>query len=142
MPSVILSVVFAPFAIILFGLLLKKTYSRMPAKKQTTLHSHHSKKTGTEQTPATNAKGAEKFSAPQKSSDRKSNSIDNEELKMVIVIRTDLKMEKGKMAAQCCHSAVEAAEITRDVCTFYSLTHSLSLRYISFVYLSASCSFS
>ncbi len=30
------------------------------------------------------------------------------ELKQVIIIRQDLKLQKGKMAAQCAHAAVEA----------------------------------
>eukprot|EP01080_Neovahlkampfia_damariscottae_P009114 gene9114-1204_t len=30
----------------------------------------------------------------------------NEECKMVLCVRTDLKMGKGKMCAQCCHAAV------------------------------------
>lgn len=34
-------------------------------------------------------------------------------LKQVIIVRTDLKMEKGKIAAQCSHAAVEALEKTR-----------------------------
>jgi len=29
-------------------------------------------------------------------------------MKQVILVRTDLKMDKGKMAAQCCHASVEA----------------------------------
>nr|ACO15445.1 Peptidyl-tRNA hydrolase 2, mitochondrial precursor [Caligus clemensi] len=29
-------------------------------------------------------------------------------LKMVLVVRTDLKMSKGKVAAQCCHAALDA----------------------------------
>ena len=32
----------------------------------------------------------------------------NTELKMVLCVRTDLKMKKGKIAAQCCHAAVGA----------------------------------
>ncbi|XP_034946084.1 peptidyl-tRNA hydrolase 2, mitochondrial-like [Chelonus insularis] len=31
---------------------------------------------------------------------------DDGEYKMVLVVRTDLKMGKGKIAAQCCHAAV------------------------------------
>ena len=31
---------------------------------------------------------------------------DTENNKMVLVVRTDLKMGKGKIAAQCCHAAV------------------------------------
>ena len=29
-------------------------------------------------------------------------------MKQVMVVRTDLKMRKGKIAAQCCHGAVGA----------------------------------
>ncbi|XP_048769423.1 peptidyl-tRNA hydrolase 2, mitochondrial-like isoform X2 [Ostrea edulis] len=35
---------------------------------------------------------------------------DNGEYKLVLVMRQDLKMGKGKMAAQCCHAAVHASE--------------------------------
>lgn len=33
-----------------------------------------------------------------------------EPLKMVLVVRSDLKMGKGKIAAQCCHAAVHCVE--------------------------------
>ena len=32
------------------------------------------------------------------------------EMKMVLVVRTDLKMTKGKIAAQCCHACLSAYE--------------------------------
>ena len=35
------------------------------------------------------------------------------ELKQIIVIRTDLKMQKGKLSAQSAHASVEALEKTR-----------------------------
>ncbi len=34
----------------------------------------------------------------------------NETFKQVILIRTDLKMQKGKIGAQCAHASVEALE--------------------------------
>jgi len=33
--------------------------------------------------------------------------------KMILVVRNDLKMGKGKIAAQCCHAAVGAYEEAR-----------------------------
>ena len=33
---------------------------------------------------------------------------ETEEYKMILCVRTDLKMGKGKIAAQCCHAAVSA----------------------------------
>ncbi|KAJ3161164.1 hypothetical protein HDU86_007786 [Geranomyces michiganensis] len=38
------------------------------------------------------------------------------EHKMVLVVRTDLGMTKGKMAAQCCHAAVAAISSARRRC--------------------------
>ena len=35
-------------------------------------------------------------------------------LKMVLVARTDLKMGKGKIAAQCCHAAVQCVQFAAD----------------------------
>lgn len=35
------------------------------------------------------------------------------EYKMVMVIRTDLKMSKGKMIVQACHAAVESSEAAK-----------------------------
>ena len=32
------------------------------------------------------------------------------EMKMVLVVRTDLKMTKGKVAAQCCHACLDVFE--------------------------------
>ena len=39
---------------------------------------------------------------------------DDEELKMVLVVRNDLKMGKGKIAAQCCHAAVHCVDIASE----------------------------
>ena len=43
-------------------------------------------------------------------SDSSSESSDNEceDVKMVLVVRTDLEMTKGKAAAQCCHACLAA----------------------------------
>ncbi|KAJ3167521.1 hypothetical protein HDU87_001494 [Geranomyces variabilis] len=38
------------------------------------------------------------------------------EHKMVLVVRTDLGMTKGKLAAQCCHAAVAAVSTARRRC--------------------------
>lgn len=42
-----------------------------------------------------------------------------EEIKQVILVRSDLDMGKGKMAAQCCHAAImsylEAVKSNKDV---------------------------
>ncbi|MCX8158278.1 MAG: peptidyl-tRNA hydrolase Pth2 [Candidatus Diapherotrites archaeon] len=35
------------------------------------------------------------------------------ELKQILIVRTDLKMGKGKVAAQCCHASIEAYETTK-----------------------------
>lgn len=35
--------------------------------------------------------------------------------KMVLVVRTDLKMTKGKIAAQCCHGAIGAYQLAAEV---------------------------
>ena len=35
-------------------------------------------------------------------------------VKMVIVVRMDLKMGKGKVAAQCCHAAVHCVQIAQE----------------------------
>jgi PTH2 family peptidyl-tRNA hydrolase len=35
-------------------------------------------------------------------------TLESEPLKLVMIVRTDLKMGKGKIAAQCCHAAVGA----------------------------------
>jgi PTH2 family peptidyl-tRNA hydrolase len=35
------------------------------------------------------------------------------EYKMVLIIRTDLKMSKGKMIVQACHAAVESSEVAK-----------------------------
>lgn len=35
--------------------------------------------------------------------------------KMVLVVRTDLKMTKGKIAAQCCHGAIGAYELAAEL---------------------------
>lgn len=36
------------------------------------------------------------------------------ECKLVLVVRQDLKMGKGKIAAQCCHAAVMAVEKVKN----------------------------
>ena len=51
------------------------------------------------------AGGAAAVAGPEEEPDMK-----DEELKMVLLVRTDLKMGKGKIAAQCCHAAVGAYE--------------------------------
>jgi PTH2 family peptidyl-tRNA hydrolase len=43
----------------------------------------------------------------------KSATSNSYEYKMVMVIRTDLKMSKGKMIVQACHAAVESSEIAK-----------------------------
>jgi PTH2 family peptidyl-tRNA hydrolase len=35
------------------------------------------------------------------------------EVKMVIIVRTDLKMSKGKLVSQACHAAIETYEMAR-----------------------------
>ena len=41
---------------------------------------------------------------------------DEEDLKLVLVVRQDLKMGKGKAAAQCCHAALAAYKRARRKC--------------------------
>jgi PTH2 family peptidyl-tRNA hydrolase len=43
----------------------------------------------------------------------KSATSNSYEYKMVMVIRTDLKMSKGKMIVQACHAAVESSEVAK-----------------------------
>jgi PTH2 family peptidyl-tRNA hydrolase len=40
----------------------------------------------------------------------------NGHMKMILVVRNDLKMGKGKAAAQCSHAAVAAYKIARSKC--------------------------
>ena len=47
------------------------------------------------------------LSSPRSSS-TDSNDSTSDEMKMVLVIRTDLGMTKGKIAAQCCHACLSA----------------------------------
>mmetsp|Transcript_7183 Transcript_7183/g.9090 ORF Transcript_7183/g.9090 Transcript_7183/m.9090 type:complete len:149 (+) Transcript_7183:289-735(+) len=42
------------------------------------------------------------------SDDLEEHEVKNEPYKMVMVVRMDLKMGKGKMAAQCCHACLGA----------------------------------
>jgi hypothetical protein len=44
--------------------------------------------------------------ANQVSTDDLDDDISSEPLKMVMIVRTDLKMSSGKVAAQCVHAAV------------------------------------
>lgn len=130
----LLTIVFGALSFCLAVLLLKQNYAKMPAKKPSTQRTPRLKQQHAVQTPSSGAKGAAKVSAPQKNPTRKSNLVRYDELKMVIVIRTDLKMEKGKMAAQCCHAAVEAAEIARDVIPFFPVFYSLFFFFIVFFF--------
>ena len=43
-------------------------------------------------------------------------SSNNGPTKMVLVVRTDLKMGKGKACAQCAHAAVAAFKKARSSC--------------------------
>jgi hypothetical protein len=40
--------------------------------------------------------------------------IGSEELKMVFLIRTDLEMTKGKIAAQCCHAVLQNYQMAQQ----------------------------
>ena len=44
-----------------------------------------------------------------------SDDYDGEPLKLVLVVRTDIGMKKGKMMAQCCHAAVGAVQRCDDL---------------------------
>merc|ERR1712013_91011 len=41
---------------------------------------------------------------------------DDQDMKMVLVVRQDLKMGKGKAAAQCCHATLSAYKQARRKC--------------------------
>ena len=45
------------------------------------------------------------------SDDDESDSDEEEEYKMVLGVRLDLKMAKGKVAAQCCHACLSAYKV-------------------------------
>eukprot|EP00192_Tetraselmis_astigmatica_P014761 CAMPEP_0117677374 /NCGR_PEP_ID=MMETSP0804-20121206/16711_1 /TAXON_ID=1074897 /ORGANISM="Tetraselmis astigmatica, Strain CCMP880" /LENGTH=174 /DNA_ID=CAMNT_0005486653 /DNA_START=108 /DNA_END=632 /DNA_ORIENTATION=- len=51
--------------------------------------------------------------------DGESDWEDEEDVKLVLVVRQDLKMGKGKIAAQCCHAAVGAVQ--QEQCTVEGL---------------------
>ena len=42
-------------------------------------------------------------------------------MKLVFVVRTDVKMQKGKIAAQCCHAAVMTYKRSVEVSGIFGL---------------------
>ncbi|KAF0852171.1 putative mitochondrial peptidyl-tRNA hydrolase AgPth2_1 [Andalucia godoyi] len=52
----------------------------------------------------------------QKLSERASWDGVSDDLKMVLIVRTDLGMQKGKAAAQCCHACLASYEKAKKIC--------------------------
>ena len=62
------------------------------------------------------AKGEEGEYKNQEKPEQKSTLKNQEEMKMVILVRTDINMGKGKAAAQCCHAVLAAYKRAVEKC--------------------------